>query len=77
MTFEKGWINKQYGRVERDARSWPSWMRRDSGTTDEREQPRTDAGGEGVSGEANSDHGNGRSDTTTMPPNHRIELIDR
>lgn len=75
MTFEKGWINKQYGRVERDARSWPSWMRRDSGIAVQREQPRTHAGVEGVGGEVNPDHGDGRSDTTTTPPNHRIDSL--
>jgi hypothetical protein len=29
MSFEKGWINRQYARVERDAENWPSWMRRE------------------------------------------------
>ncbi len=29
MSFEKGWINRQFARVERDAKNWPSWMRRE------------------------------------------------
>jgi hypothetical protein len=27
MTLQKGWINRQFARVEKDARNWPSWMR--------------------------------------------------
>ena len=27
MTPQKGWINRQFARVEREAQSWPSWMR--------------------------------------------------
>lgn len=30
MTLEKGWINRQFARIERDAQSWPEWMRRDA-----------------------------------------------
>lgn len=30
MSFEKGWINRQFARVERDAENWPSWMRRET-----------------------------------------------
>lgn len=29
MTFEKGWINRQCTRVERDVQSWPAWMQRE------------------------------------------------
>jgi hypothetical protein len=29
MSFEKGWINRQFARIERDAENWPSWMRRE------------------------------------------------
>jgi hypothetical protein len=29
MSFEKGWINRQFARVERDVENWPSWMRRE------------------------------------------------
>ena len=29
MSFEKGWINRQFARVERDAENWPVWMRRE------------------------------------------------
>ena len=29
MTLPKGWINRQYARVERDAQNWPDWMRRE------------------------------------------------
>lgn len=27
MTLEKGWINRQFARLERDALNWPAWMR--------------------------------------------------
>lgn len=30
MTFKQGWINRQFARVERDAKNWPEWMRRES-----------------------------------------------
>jgi hypothetical protein len=30
MTLQKGWINRQFARVERDVQSWPSWMRREA-----------------------------------------------
>jgi hypothetical protein len=29
MTLQKGWINRQLARVERDVQNWPSWMRRE------------------------------------------------
>lgn len=27
MRLQKGWINRQFARVERDAQTWPTWMR--------------------------------------------------
>lgn len=30
MTLEKGWINRQFARIERDVQSWPEWMRREA-----------------------------------------------
>jgi hypothetical protein len=30
MTFEKGWINRQFARLERDSENWPDWMRREA-----------------------------------------------
>jgi hypothetical protein len=30
MTFEKGWINRQFARLERDSQKWPDWMRRET-----------------------------------------------
>jgi hypothetical protein len=30
MTLPKGWINRQFARVERDAEKWPEWMRRET-----------------------------------------------
>ncbi len=30
MTLSKGWINRQFARVERDAKNWPDWMRRET-----------------------------------------------
>ena len=30
MTLQKGWINRQFARVERDAQKWPDWMRRET-----------------------------------------------
>jgi hypothetical protein len=30
MTLQKGWINRQFARVERDVQSWPTWMRREA-----------------------------------------------
>ena len=29
MTHEKGWINRQCARMEREVQSWPEWMRRE------------------------------------------------
>jgi len=29
MTFEKGWINRQFARLERDSQNWPDWMLRE------------------------------------------------
>lgn len=30
MTLPKGWINRQVARIERDVKSWPEWMRRET-----------------------------------------------
>ena len=30
MTPPKGWINRQFARVERDVKNWPDWMRRET-----------------------------------------------
>jgi hypothetical protein len=30
MTFEKGWINRQFAQIEKDAEKWPNWMRREA-----------------------------------------------
>lgn len=30
MTLQKGWINRQFAHVEREAQSWPTWMRREA-----------------------------------------------
>jgi hypothetical protein len=30
MTLPKGWINRQFARVERDVKNWPDWMRRET-----------------------------------------------
>lgn len=30
MTLSKGWINRQITRVERDSKTWPDWMRRET-----------------------------------------------
>lgn len=30
MTFEKGWINRQFAKLERDAQNWPEWLRRET-----------------------------------------------
>lgn len=30
MKLKQGWINRQFARVERDARNWPEWMRRET-----------------------------------------------
>lgn len=30
MTFEKGWINRQFAKLERDSQKWPGWMRREA-----------------------------------------------
>jgi hypothetical protein len=30
MTLKPGWINRQFARVERDAKTWPEWMRRET-----------------------------------------------
>jgi hypothetical protein len=32
MSFQKGWINRQFARVEREAQNWPTWMQRDTET---------------------------------------------
>ena len=32
MTLQKGWINRQLARVERDVQNGPSWMRREAET---------------------------------------------
>jgi hypothetical protein len=29
MNFEKGWINRQFARLERDSQNWPDWMLRE------------------------------------------------
>lgn len=26
MSFEKGWINRQFVRIERESKNWPEWM---------------------------------------------------
>jgi hypothetical protein len=41
MTLQKGWINRQFARVERDAQKWPDWMRRE---TELRQQAKVSAG---------------------------------
>jgi len=30
MTLSKGWINRQITRVERESKTWPDWMRRET-----------------------------------------------
>lgn len=30
MTLSKGWINRQISRVERESKTWPDWMRRET-----------------------------------------------
>jgi hypothetical protein len=30
MTLKQGWINRQFARVERDAKNWPDWMQRET-----------------------------------------------
>lgn len=30
MTHAKGWINRQITRVDREWKSWPDWMRRET-----------------------------------------------
>lgn len=30
MTLKQGWINRQFARLERDAKNWPDWMRRET-----------------------------------------------
>ena len=30
MTLPKGWINRQVTRVERDSKTWPTWMQRET-----------------------------------------------
>lgn len=30
MSLRQGWINRQFARVERDAKNWPDWMRRET-----------------------------------------------
>lgn len=30
MEMKRGWINRQFAHVEREAQKWPEWMRRES-----------------------------------------------
>jgi hypothetical protein len=30
MTLSKGWINRQITRMERESKTWPDWMRRET-----------------------------------------------
>lgn len=30
MILKQGWINRQFARVERDAKNWPDWMKRET-----------------------------------------------
>jgi hypothetical protein len=44
MTLKQGWINRQFARVERDSRTWPEWMRRETEIRGKEQEDKSEAG---------------------------------
>lgn len=42
MTLKPGWINRQFARVERDARNWPEWMRRETAVREQEQKHKSE-----------------------------------
>lgn len=43
MTLKQGWINRQFARVESDAKKWPYWMQRETQIRAQENKTKTDS----------------------------------